>query len=301
MKRIVVSGATGFIGRRVVEALVGRGDEVTALTRDPAGARAVLGEPVRLEHWNARTGDGLRVECDTLVHLAGERAVGRRWTADAKKEIIRSRVESTKLLVDAMERSAQRPSVFVCASAVGFYGAHGPEIVDERSAAGSDFLAEVTVAWEDAAAAAEALGVRVVRARFGIVLGGGGGALTEMAMPFRMFVGGPIGSGAQYVSWIHLDDAARGILFCIDEDSIRGPVNMTSPHPVTNAELSAAIGKALHRPSALRVPEFALRLRFGEGAGPIVTGQRVAPGVLSNNGFSWRFARVEDALAEALA
>jgi len=158
----------------------------------------------------------------------------------------------------------------------------------------------VTQAWERTALAAETSDVRVVLARFGVVFGRGGGALTEMTLPFRMFAGGPIGSGDQYVSWVHIDDAVRAILFAIDELSIRGAMNVTSPHPVTSKELAAAIGKILHRPSALAVPAFALKLRFGEGAEPLLTGQRVAPGVLSNNGFSWRYGRVEEALVEAI-
>lgn len=302
-KRVVISGATGFVGRRLADALVRRGDEVIALTRDPFSERArrALPDSIRLERWDPR-GDpsALALDADAVVHLAGERAVGRRWTDRAKKEIFGSRVESTELLVQAMSRAPRRPSVFVCASAVGYYGARAEEVVDERGQPGTGFLAEVTKAWEAAAAKAEELGVRVVRARLGIVLGPGGGALAEMVAPFRAFVGGPIGSGEQFVSWIHNDDAAGAIAFCMDRHVIEGPVNVTSPHPVTNAELSAAIGKVLHRPSAVRVPAFALRFRFGEGADPILTGQRVAPAVLSNNGFSWRYARIGDALAEAL-
>jgi uncharacterized protein (TIGR01777 family) len=304
MKRIVVSGATGFIGRRLVEALVARGDEVTVLSRDPGTARATFAEPVRIEWWNPNPrieAPAPNIEADAVVHLAGEQAVGRRWTAGAKKQITDSRVQSTDLVVTAMGRAAaRRPAVFVCASAVGYYGARGDDVVDERAPAGTDFLAQVTVAWEKSAMHAEALGIRVVRARFGIVLGRGGGALTEMAMPFRMFVGGPIGSGRQYVSWVHRDDVVSALTFCLDREDIQGAVNVTSPHPVTNDELSKVIGRVLHRPSSLRVPEFALRLRFGEGADPILTGQRVEPGVLSNHGFSWRYPRVEEAVAEAL-
>jgi uncharacterized protein (TIGR01777 family) len=299
MTRVLVSGATGFIGRRVAAAFVVRGDEVTALTRDVESARRVLGDPIRLQQWSLSSPD-LVIDTDAVVHLAGERAVGRRWTASAKREILESRVRSTELLVQAMRRSPRRPSVFVCASAVGYYGPHAADVIDERSPPGADFLAEVTKAWEEAAIGAEALGVRVVRARLGIVLGRGGGALEEMAKPFRMFAGGPIGSGKQYVSWVHRDDVARAFEFCVDRASIRGAVNVTSPHPVTNAEMSTVMGKVLRRPSALRVPEFALRLRFGEGADPIVAGQRVAPGVLANNGFSWSYPRIEDALSEAL-
>ena len=303
MKRVVVSGATGFIGRRVVSALVERGDHVLALTRDQARARGVLAAAVELESWDPRDegrASELRLDADAVVHLAGEQAVGRRWTASLKDEIVRSRVSSTEALVRAMERAERRPSVFVCASAVGYYGDRSSELVDERASSGSDFLAEVTRRWENAALGAEALGVRVVRTRFGIVLGRGGGALAEMVRPFRLFVGGPIGSGEQGVSWVHRDDAVSAILFSLDEPAIRGPVNVTSPHPITNKELATAIGKALNRPSVLPVPAVALRLRFGEGAAPLLTGQRAAPGVLANNGFAWRYPHIDDALAEAL-
>lgn len=303
MKRVAVSGATGFIGRRVVEALHARGDQVTALTRDPAHAEAMLPAGTRFTWFNhdqrarAPVAD---IEADAIVHLAGERAVGMRWTSGAKKEIMKSRVRTTELIVDAVERSAHRPSVLVCASGVDFYGDRGAEPVDERAGPGKGFLTEVTEAWEGAAMQAEALGVRVVRMRFGIVFGRGGGALTEMAMPFRMYVGGPIGTGEQYVSWVHLHDAVRAILLCLDDSGIRGPVNVTSPNSVTNAELAAAIGKTLNRPSSLRVPALALRVRFGEGADPILTGRIAVPGVLANKGFSWKYPNVEDAVAEAL-
>jgi uncharacterized protein (TIGR01777 family) len=302
MRKIVVSGATGFIGRRLVEALVTRGDTVTALTRDPEHAKGRLPEQARLERWDAGHGDG-PIEsletCDAVVHLAGERAVGNRWTAEVKREIMDSRVRSTKRIVLAIDRAAHRPRAFVCASGVGYYGA-GNEPVDETGPPGNDFLAQVTVAWEAAATRAESLGVRVVRARLGIVLGRSGGALEQMAMPFRMFVGGPIGSGKQPVSWVHLDDAVGILLRAIDDDSLSGPVNVVAPNVVTNEELSSAIGRALRRPSAFRVPELALRLRFGEGADPLVTGQRAVPRVLLEKGYAYRYPRLDDALKEAL-
>jgi uncharacterized protein len=199
-----------------------------------------------------------------------------------------------------MERAEHRPSVFVCASGVGYYGPRGDEAVAEGAAPGTDFLAQVTVAWEGAAARAEAFGVRVVHTRFGIVFGRAGGALTEMVKPFKLFVGGPIGSGRQMVSWVHLDDAAGIVARCLRDPSIRGAVNVASPYAVTNEELSRTIGKVLGRPSAFRVPELALRLRFGEGADPLVTGQRALPGVLTQADYRFRYPLLEDALVEAL-
>jgi uncharacterized protein (TIGR01777 family) len=302
MVRVVLSGATGFIGRQVLGALKKRGDAVTVLTRDPARARALEGEGVRLARWDAMEDAPLDVisACDAVIHLAGEPAVGARWTDSVKQKIRDSRVKSTEAIVRAVERAAERPAVFVCASAVGYYGAHGDEPLDETAAPGEDFLAQVTVEWERAALRAEALGVRVVRARFGIVLGRGGGALTEMVKPFKLFVGGPIASGRQVVSWVHLDDVVGALLRAVDDSSLRGAMNVTAPNAVPNEELSKKIGAVLHRPSVFRVPEVALRLRFGEGADPLVTGVRAVPSALEHAGYVFEYASVDAALEDVL-
>ncbi len=303
MKRILITGATGFIGGHLVRQLAARGDSVLALTRDPA--RAELPKAVTAERW-APTAEGdwlsLLDGRNAVVHLAGEQAVGVRWTDETKRRMTDSRVKSTELLVEGMRRAGSRPQVFVCASAVGIYGARdGAEEVTEASGPGSDFLAELTTKWEAAARGAEELGVRVVRARFGIVLGAGGGALEQMAKPFRMLAGGPIGSGKQVVSWISVEDTVRALCQLLDDDSMSGAVNLVAPHPVTNQQLSDAIGKELGRPSWLRVPAAALRLRFGEGAEPLLTGQRVRPDVLERAGFSWHHPDIQAALHAALA
>jgi uncharacterized protein (TIGR01777 family) len=302
MKRVVVTGATGFIGQRVASALAARGDAVTALTRGRTREATSETPRLRFEHWAPEDSGALPSlgECDAVVHLAGERAVGVRWTASSKRQILESRVRSTEHLVAAMERAPTRPRVFVCASAVGYYGALGDEPVDEAAPAGSDFLAHVTVEWERAAARAESLGIRVVRARFGIVLGAGGGALAEMVKPFKLFVGGPIGSGKQYVSWVHVDDVVGALLLAVDDDRLRGAMNVVAPNPVTNRELSAAIGAVLKRPSSFAVPAAALRLRFGEGAEPLVSGQRAVPRRLHEAGYAFRFPDVLGALSQAL-
>jgi uncharacterized protein (TIGR01777 family) len=304
MQKIVISGGTGFIGRALVSALRARGEAVTVLTRDPERARASapLAEGVQFERWAPNEGstapavDG----ADAVVHLAGEQAVGARWSEKVKRDILDSRTRGTDALVFSIARAARKPSVFVCASAVGYYGAHDDEPLDETSPPGSDFLARVAVDWEAAAARAEALGVRVVHARFGIVFGRGGGALAEMVKPFKLFVGGPIASGRQVVSWVHLDDVVAAVLRAIDDPTLRGPLNVTAPNAVTNEELSRVIGKVIHRPSALRVPAAALRVRFGEGADPLVTGQRAVPRILTRLGFVFRYERVEDAVRDAL-
>jgi uncharacterized protein (TIGR01777 family) len=302
MQKIVISGGTGFIGRAVVRALYARGDDVTVLTRNPSRAAAGAPSQVRFESW---TPDGEALPqaiagSSAVIHLAGHPAVGGRWSPHVKQEIIESRVLGTERLVAAMKAADKRPAVFVCASAIGYYGAHDDEPLDETSPPGEGFLARVTIEWESAAAKAEALGIRVVRLRFGIVLGRGGGALTEMVKPFKMFVGGPIASGRQIVSWVHLDDVVGVIVRAVDDARLHGPVNVTSPNAVTNEELSRVIGKVLHRPSAMRVPAAALRVAFGEGADPLVTGQRAVPKVLERLGYAFRFVRVEDAVKDAI-
>jgi uncharacterized protein (TIGR01777 family) len=300
MQKIVISGGTGFIGRRVVEALVARGDNVTVLTRDPLRARVAAPSQVSFEAWDGSRSPAAIESADAVVHLAGEPAVGKRWTDRVKQEVMDSRVHSTERLVAAMDASKRRPAVFVCASGIGFYGSHGGEPLDETAGPGSDFLARVTIAWEAAASRAEALGVRVVCTRFGIVFGKGGGALAEMVKPFKLFVGGPIASGQQVVSWVHLEDVVGVILRAIDDARLRGPINVASPNAVTNAELSSVIGKVLHRPSALRVPEAALRVLFGEGADPLVTGQRAVPSALERVGYAFKFVDVEAAVRDAV-
>ncbi len=302
MKRVAVTGATGFIGTNLVSALSSRGDDVLVFTRDasratpPPGGRTVEWDPAREGEWY-RALDGV----DAVVHLAGEQAVGARWNAEVKRRILDSRVVSTEHLVRAIERAEMRPSVFVCASGVGYYGARSPhQALDESAPPGGDFLSEVCVAWERAAQAVEAIGVRVVRARLGIVLGPDGGPLSEMVKPFKAFAGGPIGSGEQVVSWVSLEDAVRILVTCIDDASLSGPVNVVAPGAVTNAELSKQIGQALGRPSWIRVPPFALRARFGEGADPLLTGQRAVPKVLQEHGYVWVHGDLKGALDAAL-
>jgi uncharacterized protein len=297
---LVVTGGTGFVGGRIVREAVARGHQVVVPSRRPDPARlpaGAVGVP-----WDLDTDAwyGLLDGKDAVIHLAGEQAVGARWTEETKARILESRVRSTERLVEAMWRARSRPKVFVCASAVGYYGPRGDEPIDERGAAGTDFLADVCKRWEAAARKATEIGVRVVRARLGIVLGRGGGALAEMIKPFKLFVGGPIGSGKQVVSWVHLDDAAGMFLRIAEDASLEGPINLTSPNPVRNAELSAAIGAVLRRPSFVRVPEGALRMRFGEGAEPLVTGQRVLPAVMQAAGYVWKFPEVRGALEDVL-
>jgi len=299
MARVLVAGGSGLIGRALVRELLGRNDEVTVLTRAAAGVK----DGPRTLHWNPSELASARLteEYDAVVNLAGEQAVGVRYTAQTKDRILRSRVDSTTWLVRAMERAEKKPRVFVAGSAIGYYGSNTSAArVDESAPAGSDFLALVCVAWEGAARRAESFGVRVVCARTGIVLAAHGGALEAMARPFRFFVGGPIGSGEQGLSWIHLEDEVRALVYCIDHESLRGPVNLCAPEPVSNAEASRLIGELLSRPAKLKAPGFALKMLFGEGAEPLLGGQWGVPRALERAGFTFRYADARAALAATL-
>lgn len=296
---VVITGGTGFVGGRLVRALIDRGEHPIVLSRSaddrrvPSAARVVAWTPESAGPWGDSL-DGARA----VVHLAGEPVVGR-WTAEKKQKIRSSRVRSTTEVVAAIGRAKTPPRVLVCASAVGFYGPHeAGDALDESSAAGHDFLAGVTQEWEAAAEAATALGVRVVRLRIGIVLGDDGGALAQMLTPFRLFAGGPIGSGRQVLSWIHADDVVGLALLALDDDRAKGAINATAPNPVDNAELARALGNHLSRPAFLRVPAFALRGLFGEGADPLLTGQRALPKAAQALGYHFRFPTLEAALSD---
>lgn len=304
MERIVVTGATGTIGRALVAALLDRGDQVVALSRDQARAQAVLGTGVEVHVWPDPEGSGPPAEAITgaagVVHLLGEQ-IAQRWTADAKARIRDSRVKTTGQLVAALGElpAEQRPGVLVSQSAAGFYGPSDDRELDEDAPAGADFLAGVVTAWEQQARAAESQ-MRVVTMRTGVVLSPSGGALAKMLPFFRLGVGGPVAGGKQYFSWIHQNDAVAAMLFCLDQQSVAGPVNVTAPNPVTNAELSRALGRALHRPAVLPVPGLALRLLYGEMAEIVITGQRMIPRRLVDAGFRFQHPRVQEALNDVL-
>ncbi|MDQ2761537.1 MAG: TIGR01777 family oxidoreductase [Actinomycetota bacterium] len=305
--RVVVTGATGTIGRALTSALVKRGDEAVALTRDPDRARRRLGAEVELHAWaepkQAPPPYAVLAGADAVVHLLGE-PIAQRWTAAAKNEIRDSRVLTTRSLVAGLAGLApeRRPAVLVCQSATGYYGPRGSEPVGEDGAPGQDFLAGVTAAWEyEALAAGELPGVRVVLTRTGVVLSPSGGALAKMLPPFRLGVGGPVAGGRQYVPWVHLEDVAGALLHCIEDRRAAGPVNVTSADPVTNAELSRTLGHVLHRPAVLPVPAAAVRLLYGQMASIVLTGQRVVPRRLLELGYSFRHPELERALRDVLA
>jgi uncharacterized protein (TIGR01777 family) len=299
MKRIVVSGGTGYVGSALVRHLIERGDGVTVLTRGKSAdgnPRHVTWDPYSVGDW-AKALEGV----DAVVHLAGERAVGVRYTESMKRRIYESRIVTTRNLVTALSRVSVKPKVLVSASAVGYYGNRpASERVDESAAPGSDFLARLCVDWEAEAQKANDVGVRVVNPRIGVVLGPGDGPLRLMALPFKLFVGGKLGNGEQGISWIHLDDTVRALTLCIDDETMPAKVNVCSPNPASNAEVSAAIAKALHRPNLFPVPKFALKTLFGEGAETILTGQFAVPGVLEGRAMAFAQPELGDAIAGGL-
>jgi uncharacterized protein (TIGR01777 family) len=261
---------------------------------------------VRVATWDAASlGEwvGSLSGARAVIHLAGEQAVGKRYTESYKRRILESRVKTGELLVAAMAKVDAPPGVLVSASGVDYYPSDAEGIdtqVDETGPAGTDFLSQVCVAWEGAVSGAAAYGARVAFMRTAAVLGRGGGALATMALPFKLFVGGPLGTGRQFFSWIHLEDAVRAYERVLDDASLSGPVNLAAPNPVRWDELARALGDALHRPSVFPVPSFALRALFGEGAGPILKGRRAIPAKLERTGFTFRYEKLEEALAEAL-
>jgi uncharacterized protein len=303
--RVLITGATGTIGLALADALRSRGDQVVALSRDPERGQRVLGDGAEVHGWADPTGELPPAEAltgvDAVVHLLGE-PIAQRWTEDAKQRIRDSRITSTQLLVKGLNAlgDAERPAVLVSQSAVGYYGPRGDAPLDERSSGGHDFLAEIVTGWERAATAASGT-MRVACTRTGVVLSSGGGALAKMLPFFKLGIGGPVAGGRQYVPWIHLDDVVGGLIRCLDEPGATGPVNLTAPHPVTNAELSRALGHVLGRPAVLPVPGFAIKLLYGEMAEIVITGQRALPARLGELGYDFRHTEIQAALADVLS
>ena len=306
-EKIILTGGTGYVGQALVRRLSTAGKSVIVLSRSatlPAdlaalpGVRGVAWDPTVVGDWA-----GELEGASALVHLAGRKALGLRFTARVKRDILESRVKSTDTLVAALATVSRKPRVFVCASGVGYFGGRSGdhEPLDESAPPGDDFLAHVVVEWEARARRAEQLGVRVVSTRFGAVLGRGGGGLSVMALPFKLMVGGKLGDGKQVFCWVHLDDALSVVELALSDARLTGPVNVAAPFAVTNAEASKLLAHAVHRPSWLPAPKFALRAIFGEGAVPVLTGQRAYPKKLEAVGFRFRYPTLAEALAEACA
>lgn len=301
--RCLVSGAGGLIGASLTASLTGGGHSFVSLSRSGGGSGSITGgsEAVR---WNPATGtppESSAIEgCDAVVHLAGESIAGR-WTAAKKRRIKESRINGTRLLASALAALQRPPRVLACASAVGFYGDRGDEILDERSAPGRDFLAETCQQWEAAAAPAAARGIRVVHLRFGVVLAKQGGALARMLTPFRLGLGGRIGDGTQYMSWIAIDDVVGAILHALTREDLAGPVNTVAPAPATNREFTATLARVLSRPAIFPMPAAVARLAFGEMAQALLlSSQRVAPVRLLGSGYIFQHPRLEGALRHVL-
>jgi len=299
--KVFITGGTGFVGTNLTRALLGKGHDVTVLSRSDkrrpslaAQARLVVGDPTRPGPWQEEV-----PEHDVLINLAGE-SIFSRWNEEYKRRLRESRMLTTRNLVDAIPAGGGAVKHLLSTSGVGYYGFTGDEELGEDAYPGTDFMATLAQDWEAEALKAGDKGVRVVVTRFGVVLGKDGGALEQMVRPFRFFVGGPIGSGKQWFSWIHVEDLCRAALFVIEHPEISGPVNFCSPNPVRNADLARAIGEALHRPSFMPAPGFALKIVLGEFGSVILKGQRAVPKILEKHGFRFNYGRIEDALKNLL-
>ncbi len=300
--KVIVTGSTGLVGQALIRSLISEGHGVTRLVRGEAQTfRAPNSVAVQ---WEPVTGvvDAKELEGhDAAVHLAGESIADGRWTDEKKRRIRDSRVVGTRLFAETLAGLKDKPKVLVSASAIGFYGNRGSEVLVEESASGDDFLSEVCREWEKAALPASQAGIRIVHLRIGVVLSADGGALQKMLTPFKLGVGGKVGSGEQYMSWITLDDLVGIIRYALTNEEMRGPVNAVAPNPVTNAEFTKALGNVLGRPTIFPMPAFAARLAFGEMADALLlSSTRVEPARLKESGFKFAEAEIEGALRQAL-
>jgi len=294
--KILVSGSHGLVGSALTKALRAQGDEVLSLVRNtPKSPTEIAWQP------NGALDPAALDGIDVVVHLAGESIAAGRWNDEKKRRIRESRINGTTSISEALARNANPPRTFVCASAIGYYGNRADELLTEASSRGEDFLSGVCVEWERATDPAAEKGIRVVNARFGIILSTEGGALAKMLPPFRMGVGGRIGDGKQWMSWIALADVINGLMFVIRNQSVTGPVNFVAPNPVTNAEFTKTLGKVLSRPTIFPIPAFAVRLAFGEMADALLlSSARVEPVELEKAGFAFAHNDLESALRQAL-
>jgi uncharacterized protein len=304
--RIIITGGTGLIGRALAANLSSGGYELIILSRNPARHQGELPPGARLQAWDGRSAQGWEHLADgatAIVNLAGENIGGDgllpdRWNDAKKRRIRQSRLDVGQAVVAAINAAAVKPRVLIQASAVGYYGPGGAEIITEDSPPGADFLARVCVDWEASSETVEVQGVRRVLLRTGLVLSRDGGPLPRLLPVFKLFAGGPLGSGRQYWPWIHIADEIAAIRHLIENEQARGPFNLTAPNPVTNADFSRALGRVLQRPSFLPTPAFALRLLLGEAATLVLDGQRAVPQRLLAHDFSFRFPDLADALAD---
>jgi hypothetical protein len=306
--KIIVAGGSGFLGRPLISVLAARGHDVVVLSRQAGGpigpARRMVWHPDMTTALGQPTQEWAREihEADAIVNLAGDGIADKRWTAARKVQLRGSRTHTTRQLVAALRGAPQRSRVFIQGSAVGYYGISGDEARDESSTPGPDFLAALCVAWEGEARVAEGYGCRLVIVRTGVVLARDGGALKKMVPPFQLYAGGPMASGRQYLSWIHRDDWIAMVAWALETPAVSGVLNATAPNPVTNAEFSRALGRALGRPSWLPMPGFALRLLVGEMANAaLINGQRIVPTRALSLGFAFQHAEIDEAMMSAVS
>ncbi len=305
--RVIITGGTGLIGSALTHNLTGDGHEVIVLSRSPGSVQG-LPNNARAVGWDTRTADGwadLADGADAIVNLAGESLAGEgrfptRWTPERRQRIRRSRLEAGRAVVDAVERATEKPAVVIQASAVGYYGPSGEEVLTEEAPAGDDFLANVCVDWEASTAAVEEHGVRRAIIRTGLVLSSQSGALPRLLFRYNLLGGGPFGNGRQWWSWIHLLDEARAIRFLIEKETASGPFNLTAPNPTRNNEFGKILARVINRPHFLPLPAFVMRALFGEVATVVVDGQRAVPQELQDLGFDFRFPELEPALRHVL-
>ncbi len=302
-KRIVVTGATGLIGKKLVNALIDRGDELIIFGRDAGKAKSIFPKAKEYVKWDYRKPDLWKSKLDnsnSVIHLAGINLFSKRWNESFKREVIESREVSTRNLVEAIKSCANKPEVFISASGIGYYGDCGETILDEKSPKGNDFLADVCEVWESEAAKIEEAGVRSVRIRTGLVLSTEDGALKQMLPTFKFFIGGPLGNGKQWSSWLHIDEIVGIYMHAIDNNKLRGAVNAASPNPVRMKELAKMLGKVLNRPSLFPVPKFLLKLVVGEAAEVVTASQRIDVKKLLNSGYQFKFTELRKALENLL-
>lgn len=301
MKKIILTGATGLIGKKIADKLIQRGDNVTILTRSVENAMRLIPNAADYVKWDYNKDNWhMKLErIDAVIHLAGENVMAKRWNKKHKENILKSRIETTRALVNAIINAENKPKIFISASAVGFYG-NSEQPVTENSLPGKDFLSNVVNAWEDESKKVDEYKVRRSNIRTGIVLDENEGALAQMITPFKYFLGGPLGTGKQWFPWIHIEDVVGIFLYALDNDNVEGIINAVSPNPLRMNEFCKSLGKVLNRPSLFRVPEFALRIIFGEAADVLLTGANVIPERTLELGYKYEFEKVEDALKNLL-
>jgi uncharacterized protein (TIGR01777 family) len=296
---ILITGGTGFVGSELCPMLLRQGHYLTIITRSPEKYKEEEAKNQQFLSWDSDFVDAME-QADAVINLVGENIFSQRWTEEVKKSIYTSRIDNTKKLVEAIHKAENPPEVMVSASAAGYYGGRGTDILTEDEPPGKDFLAQVCVDWEKAAKPVQESGVRLANPRIGIVLEKGGGALQKMLPPFRFFVGGPVGRGTQFVPWIHRHDLCRGLIFPLENDGFEGPYNLNAPNPITMEEFAHAMGDVLNRPSLFRVPEFVLDIVLGEAADPILDSLRLKAEKLQQAEFQFQFSHVREALSEIL-